>query len=346
MKKYVRILAALLCALILVSCGAKSAEPVPAAPEKSDETVPAEPEKSAEPAPEDPGEEASGEWNAVSVRDDLDREIILEAQPQRVAVLMGSFAETWMLAGGELIAAPKDAWEDFDLQLDESVTDLGSYQKVSTEAIFGLEADLIIASANTKSQVEMKETLESAGLNVLYFNVNGFEDYLRMLKTCTDITGRADLYEENGLHVQEQVEKAKAAASAALEGQEAPRVLFVRTAASGIHVKGSEGTVLGLMLRDLGCVNVADGSDLLENLSIEKIIEEDPDRIFIVMQGSDQEGARKTLEDTLTGNPAWAGLTAVQEGRVHYMDKYLYHLKPNNRWGIAYAELEQLLYGE
>ena len=323
MKKYVRVLAALLCALMLASCGAKPAQP--AEPDKSDE---------------------SAEWTAMTIKDDLDREVTLETRPERVAVLMGSFAETWLLAGGELIAAPKDAWEDFDLSLDESVTNLGSYQKISAEALFGLEADLIIASANTKGQVEMKETLEGAGLNVLYFDVNGFEDYLRMLKVCTDITGRTDLYETNGVKVQEQVEEAKAAASAALEGKEAQRVLFIRTAASGIHVKGSEGTVLGLMLRDLGCVNVADGSDLLENLSIEKIIEEDPDRIFIVMQGSDQEGARKTLEETLTSNPAWSGLTAVKEGRVHYMDKSLYHLKPNNRWGDAYAELEQLLYGE
>ena len=323
MKKYVRVLAALLCALLLASCGAKPAQP-------------AEPDKSDEPT----------EWAAMTIKDDLDREVTLEARPQRVAVLMGSFAETWLLAGGELIAAPKDAWEDFDLDLDESITNLGSYQKISAEALFGLEADLIIASANTKGQVEMKETLEGAGLNVLYFDVNGFEDYLRMLKVCTDITGRADLYETNGVKVQEQVEEAKTAASAALEGKEPQRVLFIRTAASGIHVKGSDGTVLGLMLKDLGCVNVADGSDLLENLSIEKIIEEDPDRIFIVMQGSDQEGAQKTLEDTLTGNPAWSGLTAVQEGRVHYMDKTLYHLKPNNRWGTAYAELEQLLYGE
>ena len=358
MKKYVRILAALLCALMLVSCGAKSAEPVPDEPEKTNEVVPADAGENSEPVPADdeesgsPAPEAAGDsevsdaWTPVTLKDDLDREVTLEARPERVAVLMGSFAETWLLAGGELIAAPKDAWEDFDLALDESVTDLGSYQKVSAEAIFGLEADLILASANTKGQVEMKETLESAGLDVLYFNVNGFEDYLRMLKTCTDITGRDDLYKANGVKVQEQVEQAKAAAATALEGQEAPRVLFVRTAASGIHVKGSEGTVLGLMLRDLGCVNVADGSDLLENLSIEKIIEEDPDRIFIVMQGSDQEGAQKTLEETLTGNPAWSGLTAVQEGRVHYMDKHLYHLKPNNRWGNAYAELEQLLYGE
>ena len=288
---------------------------------------------------------ANGEWEAVTVNDDLGREVTLETMPERVAVLMGSFAETWLLAGGKLIAAPKDAWEDFSLELDESVTDLGSYMKISAEALFGLEADLIIASSNTKSQMELKDTLESAGLSVLYFDVNGFEDYLRMLKTCTEITSRSDLYEVNGTEISLQVEKAKEAAAAALNGKEAPRVLFVRTAASGIHVKGSDGTVLGLMLRDLGCVNIADGSELLENLSIEKIIEEDPDEIFIVMQGSDQEGAKKTLEETLTGNPAWSGLTAVREGKVHYMDKKLYHLKPNNRWGIAYDELEKLLYG-
>ena len=146
--------------------------------------------------------------------------------------------------------------------------------------------------------------------------------------------------------VQQQVEKAKASAAAAAAEQGAPRVLFVRTAASGIHVKGSEGTVLGLMLRDLCCVNVADGSELLENLSLEKIIEEDPDMIFIVVQGSDKEGAQKTLEDNLLSNLAWSGLTAVKEGQVHYMEKSLYHLKPNDRWGIAYEQLEKLLYGE
>lgn len=319
MKKQMNLIAALLCVLLLFACAAKPAEEAT---------------------------EPSADWRAITVQDDLEREVTIEAKPQRVAVLMGSFAETWLLSGGELIAAPKDAWEDFDLGLNESVVNLGSYMKISTEALFALEPDLIIASANTKSQVELKDTLESAGVNVLYFNVNGFEDYLRMLKVCTDITGRSDLYETNGLAVQQQVEAAKSAAEKAVEQQGAPRVLFVRTAASGIHVKGSEGTVLGLMLKDLGCVNVADGSELLDNLSMEKIIEEDPDRIFIVMQGSDQEGAQKTLEDTLTNNPAWSGLSAVQNGQVHYMDKSLYHLKPNNRWGIAYDNLEKLLYGE
>ena len=53
----------------------------------------------------------------------------------------------------------------------------------------------------------------------------------------------------------------------------------------------------------------------------------------------------RTLNETLTGNPAWAGLSAVQEGRVHIMEKQLYHFKPNARWGEASEQLAALLYG-
>ncbi len=312
---------ALLLGLLLAGCGTKSPAPAP----------------QPDPSPD------AGTW-PLTVTDGLDREVTLASPPQRVAVLNASYAETWLLAGGTLVAAVHDAWEDFDLNLGPEVRDLGSGQKVSMELLFETEADLVIASSNTKSQVELRETLEQAGMPVLYFTVNTFEDYLSMLSVCCAVTGRQDLYKQNGLEVQDQIAAAVSAAEKAVAEKGAPTVLLLRTAASGIHAKGSKGTVLGVMLADLGCVNVADGSDLLEDLSIERIIEADPEHVFIVVQGNDAAGAEKTLEDALTGNPAWAGLTAVKEGRMHYMDRKLYHFKPNNRWGIAYAELEALLY--
>ena len=319
MQKRSKLLILLLCLALLAGC-AKTAEP------------------DAEPQP--------AEWTAVTVTDDLGREVTLENEPQRVACLIGSFAETWQLAGGEMAAAVRDAWDDFDLGLGEDVINLGKYQDVNMEILFAAEPDLVIASANTKGQVELKETLESAGIPVLYFSVYGFEDYLRMLEVCTQITGRTDLYEENGLKIQQNIEEVKLAAQKAVEEQGAPRVLFIRAAASFVRAKGSDDTVLGLMLKDLGCINIADGSDLLEDLSLEKIIEEDPDKIFIVQQGNDTEGTQQALKDALTGNPAWAGLTAVKEDRVYMMDRKLFHFKPNNRWDQSYAQLEQILYGE
>ena len=79
---------------------------------------------------------------------------------------------------------------------------------------------------------------------------------------------------------------------------------------------------------------------------MEAILAADPERIFIVMQGSDQEKGRQTLESAVLSNPAWQQLSAVKNGRVYYMDQQLYNLKPNARWGEAYEKLAEILYGE
>ena len=285
-------------------------------------------------------------WKPVTVTDDLGRSVAIDQEPKRVAVITGSYADVWLLAGGTMAATVNDAWEDFDLDLGPEVKNLGKYNAVSTEMLFSAEADLVIASSNTKKHVELKDTLEAAKVPVLYFEINEFSDYLRMLKACTDITGRPDLYEKNGTKIQAQIEKIKASAAEAAKTSGAPKVLYIRAAASGIHAKGSAGTVLGPMLKDLGCINIADGSELLDKLSMEMIIKEDPDMIFIVQQGSDDEGTKKTISETLTSNPAWSGLKAVKEGRVYYLEKSLYHFKPNARWAEAYEKLEKIIYGK
>ncbi|MBO4359448.1 MAG: ABC transporter substrate-binding protein [Eubacteriaceae bacterium] len=289
---------------------------------------------------------SSGDWKPVSVTDDLGRKVTIENKPEKTAVLLGSFAETWLLAGGSLCATVRDSWDDYKLDLDESVVNLGSHGSVNMELLFESEADFIIASANTKAQVELMGTFEKAGIPVLYFSVNSFEDYLRMLKVCTEITGRDDLYQANGLDVKERADAVIAEALDAAEKNGAPKVLFVRASAKTVKAKGSDDTVTGFILKDLGAINIADGSTLTDDLSIEKIIVEDPDFIFLVIQGDDEEGARKALSEQLTDNPAWAGLTAVKEGRVYFLPRDLYHFKPNARWDQAYEGIKDILYGQ
>ena len=75
-----------------------------------------------------------------------------------------------------------------------------------------------------------------------------------------------------------------------------------------------------------------------------RIIADDPDYIFVVFQGSDQDAAQKTLDVALTSNPAWDTLSAVQNGNFYLMEKDLYHLKPNARWGEAYQKVADILY--
>ena len=324
-----RIFPVLCAALLLTGCGASTV---------AESSAPAPGSETAESAPASPETAAT----TLTFTDDLDREVTVPANPERVAVLLGSYADVWCLAGGQdsLVAAASDAWTDFDLDLGEDVANLGSLMEPNLEELIASAPDLVIASSNTTSNMELLPSLEQLGVPVAYFGVNSFNDYLEMLDVCTQITGHTENYQTYGLDVQAQVDKAKEQNDGS-----APTVLLLRSASTSCKVKNSKGTVLGEILADLGAVNIADSdTGLLEDLSLERIIADDPDYIFVVFQGSDQAAAQKTLDAALTSNPAWETLSAVQNGRFYIMEKELYHLKPNARWGEAYQKVADILY--
>lgn len=271
--------------------------------------------------------------------DALGREVTVQ-RADRVAAMLGSFADIWLLAGGEdsLVAAADDAWTSFGLTLE--VQNIGTTSEPSLELLASAQPDLILASVNTASNVELLDQFEQAGWTVAYFKVTNFQDYLHMLDVCTQITGRPDRYQTYGQALQDQVERAVERADGSR-----PTVLYIRSTGSSCKVKNSKNSVLGEMLADLGCVNIADSeTGLLEQLSLEVILEQDPDFIFAVLQGADPTVAQGRLEEALLSNPAWQTLTAVKEGRFHMLDNRLYNLKPNERWGDAYEQLAQILY--
>lgn len=290
------------------------------------------------------GETESAPGETITLTDDLGRTVEVPYQPQRVAPLIGSFADVWSLADSAdtIVATADDAWTSFDLGLGEDVSNLGGVKEIQLETLIAAEPELILASTNTEVDVELLSTFEELGYPVLYFQVDSFEEYLHMLDLCTQISGKPENYEQYGTQVQAQVEEA-----IALQDGSQPSVLYIRATGSSCKAKGSEGTVLGEMLAALGCRNIADSDDsLLENLSLEAIIAGDPDYIFIVHQGSDPTDAKNLLDETLLSNPAWSTMRAVEEGQCIVLEHKLYNLKPNDQWGTAYDQLAQILYGE
>lgn len=274
--------------------------------------------------------------------DDLGREVTIAEPPRRVACLLGSFADVWLLAGGEVAATVDDAWADFGLELPDAVN-LGNTKTPSVEKLLEIQPELVIASANTQADLDLMPTLEAAGIPTLYFDVSTFDDYLNMLDICTRITGCGERYEQYGLAQQQRIDDCIDRVRTCF-GDSPPTVLYLRFSAASVRGKGSQGSVLGEMLADLGCVNIADSrQSLLENLSVEHIVLADPDYIFFVQLGDDTQGAQAKLDAFFQENPALGGLTAVKEGRVRVLDKGLYNLKPNARWADAYEGLEAII---
>ncbi|MDD6520983.1 MAG: ABC transporter substrate-binding protein [Subdoligranulum sp.] len=260
----------------------------------------------------------------------------------RVVSLYGSFAEAWTLAGGTLTATTEDAIKERGLDLGTDIAVIGTNRDPNTEEILVQNPDFVILNAEVSEQTALHEFLQEAGVPHAYFKTNTFDEYLAMLRTFCDMTGREDLYEQNGLAVQQQISDVlELVQNAKLP---APNVLLLRAYSSGCKAKGSDN-MTGAMLKDLGAINIADADDsLLENLSMENIIADDPEAIFVVTMGASQQKALDWLAENLQANPAWSGLSAVQSGHYYLLDKALFHYKPNARWGESYRTLAALLY--
>lgn len=276
--------------------------------------------------------------------DALGQEVTVN-NPQRVVSLMGSFSEIWVLAGGAdtLVGTSYDTVDNRDLGLPKDIANVGTYQDPNIEEILALDPDLVLLSSETTrtdSHVALKDALSEAGITAAYFSVTHFEDYLNMLKICSDITGNSEAYQTNGVAVQENIDEIIAGSK--LESE--PSVLLMITYSGGIRAQSSD-TMTGKMLADLGCHNILDDNpSLLQDFSVEKIIETDPDYIFVIPMGNDDALAEKNLKENVENNPAWSSLTAVVNDRYILLpkDKFLY--KPNANWAESYAYLAELLH--
>lgn len=336
MKKIVLCAAAAALALVLAGCGQQEGEASAAdAPQQEQQ------------APEAPAAEAAAP-GPVTFTDDMGNEVTVD-NPQRVVACMGSFANAWELAGGTLVGVSDDALTAAGWTIESpDVAKVGDFTAVNLEAIMALNPDFVIMTSGTggrggdSSQADLRDALVGAGIPVAYFEVTTFDDYERLMRVFTDITGRADLYDQNVAKVAAAID----AVVGAVPAENPPTALLLTTFSGGTRVQSS-GTQTGAMLADLGVNNLADeDKSLLKDFSLEAVIEMDPDFIFVIPMGSDTEAAMRNLEEATAANPAWGSLSAVQNGRYITLDPTLYLAKPNAQWDAAYQGLFDNLYGQ
>lgn len=285
---------------------------------------------------------------AVTFTDALGNEVTV-ANPQRVVACMGSFANAWELAGGTLVGVSDDALQSGAFTIESpDVSTVGDFASVNLESILALNPDFVIMTSGTggrggnSSQAGLRDALVDSDIPVAYFEVTDFPDYLELLRTFTSITGREDLYEQNGLAIANAIEDLKASVPA----DAAPTALVMTTYSGGTRVQDSS-TMTGAMLAELGVHNLADeNKSLLKDFSLESVIELDPDFIFVIPMGNDAEAAVHNLEEATAANPAWSALSAVRDDNYIVLDPTLFLSKPNEHWADAYRTLYDALYGE
>ena len=309
MKK--RIVSLLLCLLLMTGCGGK------------------------------PSADSS---SGITVTDDTGAEILVPKKPETVAVLLSSLADLWMTAGGTVDITVGETLQRGFAEEGVILVDAGAGKTIDLEALIGAEPDFVLYASDIAGQLECADALAAAGIPAAGFAVETFDDYLRLLKICTDILDTPENYALYGVQLEKQVD---ALLNQANNQETQPSILFVRAGSTAkvTKAKTADNHFVCVMLKELGTDNIAEAAPvLLDGLSIEEILLADPDVILYTTMG--QESAGMAYMESLLTDPVWQTLTAVREGAVHQLPKELFQYKPNARWDTAYAYLIGLLYGE
>ena len=273
--------------------------------------------------------------------DDVERQVSLYGKPQRVAVLFSSYAEMWQTAGGEITVSVGESVERGFVTNNIILVDGGAGKSIDFETLVAAKPDFVIGSADIAKQREVCDFMSKAGVPSALFKVESFEDYARVMGHFCAITENPEAYAEYVTEVRSDIE----AVLKNYSGRDEKRVLFIRASSSARSTKAktSRDNFVCAMLEELGSHNIADDAPiLLDGLSIEEIIIQNPDFIFFSTMGDEEKV--KEYTDSLLAGEVWQSLDAVKNGNYAYLPKNMFQYKPNHRWAQAYEYLAELLY--
>lgn len=257
--------------------------------------------------------EAKSAISTVTLVDHMGREVTIQLPIQRPVALTANLMEALYIAGFEPVATV----DNYRIRAEaQSLPSLGLQANINIEMIYAVEPDLILA--HSRHQGQIVSALESTGVAV--FVVDPAQ------------VGDAPLY-DTALFVGQLLDRDKevqgfvieAEATAAKWREKIRLETDIRTGLiiqDGDTIRAAQTrSGLGAILTGLGISNIVpddmpgSSQDTFVSFDIETILAADPDVILIRPTSNDSQHNKRRLASYLD-NPLWAGLTAVQNGRV------------------------------
>ena len=291
--------------------------------------------------------------DAVTFTDGLGERVTLPLRPRNVVILYASFTTLWYEAGGLVSGClgGASAIELYREQIGRDITqdegifvlaDSAQAKRWDVEGILAARPDLIICSTAMSGYATIAEPAQAAEIPVVVVDYRDFSDYLKWFKIFCHLNGQPALWESVAMTALDEIVTMLSSCPA----EKAPTVLSMFTGVDSLKANTSE-TVLGGMLSVMGAKNIVSdwgGTDAEHTVvDLEAVFAADPD-IILIQCHTGEDSARELVERIYGDNPVWCSLTAVREDRVYYLEKNLFHNKPNRRFAEAYAVLFSYLY--
>ena len=261
--------------------------------------------------------------------------------PQKIAVLSNSVLSMLYAVDGKAISRVSTT-DPLPPEI-EALPVLGQTANINMEQLLGLNPDLVLGLENQHKKYESQ--LQSSKIPTVLINYDGIKDNVPLLTFLGELTNHQDkaktviaTYENNIAKVKDSV-----------KSQQPARVAVLRATGKGVTAE-TDAAITASMVKDLGMTNVVSAhldkttTDKTVPYSLETLAADNPDIIFIVTMGKEEE-ITKAMKKAMTDNPAWANLKAVQNNRVVYLPSKLFLLNPGLQTPEAMARLVKEAYG-
>lgn len=280
--------------------------------------------------------------------------ITIAKNPEKTLNLYASFTTLWYEAGGTVIgciggSSSVELYREYigrDITQDEGVTVVATSsagKNWDVETIIEMNPDLIICSTAMSGYSTIQAPAAAAGIPLIAVSYDDFSDYLKWFKVFCNINGQPELWDSIAMKALDEVLDVLLEAPA----EDNPTVFSMFSGSNSLQANTSN-TVVGGMIDALNAVNIVDtwenttGAERLD-INLETVFAANPD-IIIVQCHAGAEAAQAQVEELYGDNPVWQSLDAVKNGRVYYLEKTLFHNKPNSRFAEAYQKLAEILY--
>lgn len=277
----------------------------------------------------------------LTITDDLKRVVTLEKKPERIITLSPSFLEPLGAVDARLIAKPssKNSMPEFAQNLE----DVGAVYNINIEKVISLQPDLVIAYEGMHDK--FLPILETNKIPVIVVKMKTYQDLIDKINLFAEISGEkqkgVELAKSMNDKVQDVITKMP---------NEHKKIAILHSTAKSVTVE-LEGSIAGSTAKMLGFNNIASGSKAMDKdpdstpYSLEKLVESDPEIIFVVTMGSMEDIKKRMLAD-IESNPAWNSLNAVKNRRVYFLPQELFLLNPGLRYPEAIELMAKLAYPE